>query len=99
LYLVPCKLRLGVLPTQELLHKYDLDVFFDVVRAIKEGNVQLFTQRMQELSADLIKMGTYLLMMRLKFMVLRNLTKGIFLEVRGRRGSGCNAFSQVEFVL
>lgn len=84
LYLVPCKLRLGVLPTQELLHKYDLDVFFDVVRAIKEGNVQLFTQRMQELSADLIKMGTYLLMMRLKFMVLRNLTKGIFLEVRGR---------------
>ncbi|CAE7203494.1 PCID2, partial [Symbiodinium pilosum] len=84
LYLVPCKLRLGVLPTQELLHKYDLDVFFDVVRAIKEGNVQLFNQRMQELSADLIKMGTYLLMMRLKFMVLRNLTKGIFREVRGR---------------
>ncbi|CAJ1335251.1 unnamed protein product, partial [Effrenium voratum] len=69
---------------QELLHKYDLDIFVDVVRAIKEGNVQLFNQKMQELAADLIKMGTYLLMMRLKFMVLRNLTKGIFLDVRGR---------------
>eukprot|EP00435_Cladocopium_sp_Y103_P032012 s1287_g8.t1 len=84
LYLVPCKLRLGVLPTQELLHKYDLDVFVDVVKAIKEGNVQLFNNKMTELSADLIKMGTYLLMMKLKFMVMRNLTKGIFREVRGR---------------
>ena len=35
--MVPCKLRLGVLPTQELLHKYDLDVFVDVVKAIKEA--------------------------------------------------------------
>mmetsp|Transcript_61688 Transcript_61688/g.144713 ORF Transcript_61688/g.144713 Transcript_61688/m.144713 type:complete len:410 (+) Transcript_61688:31-1260(+) len=84
LYLVPCKLRLGVLPTQALLHKYDLDVFVDVVRAIKEGNLQLFNQKMQELAADLIKMGTYLLMMRLKFMVMRQLTKGVFVEVRGR---------------
>ncbi|CAK8997922.1 PCI domain-containing protein 2 homolog (dmPCID2) (CSN12-like protein) [Durusdinium trenchii] len=35
----------------ELLHKYDLDVFVDVVKAIKEGNVQLFNSKMQELSA------------------------------------------------
>lgn len=84
LYLVPCKLRLGVLRPQELLHKYDLDVFVDVVKAIKEGNVQLFNNKMTELSADLIKMGTYLLMVKLKFMVMRNLTKGIFREVRGR---------------
>lgn len=61
LYLVPCKLRLGVLPTQapcdhlailissesvsflrqELLHKYDLDVFVDVVKAIKEATTEL----------------------------------------------------------
>eukprot|EP00438_Fugacium_kawagutii_P019818 Skav227913 [mRNA] locus=scaffold146:117775:127327:+ [translate_table: standard] len=50
------------------------------------GNVQLFNSKMTELSADLIKMGTYLLMMKLKFMVMRNLSKGIFREVRGRPG-------------
>merc|ERR1719502_777994 len=35
LYLVPCRLRLGVLPTEELLTKYKLDLFVDIVRAIR----------------------------------------------------------------
>merc|ERR1719442_120911 len=48
LYLVPCKLRLGVLPTQQLLQTHDLVMFIDIVRAIREGNVKLFTERMQE---------------------------------------------------
>merc|ERR1712032_480207 len=86
LYLVPCKLRLGVLPTQNLLQTHDLVMFMDIVRAIREGNVKLFTERMQEYSADFIKNGTYLLMMKLKFMVLRNLTKGVHGEVRRRLG-------------
>jgi hypothetical protein len=86
LYLVPCKLRLGVLPTQQLLQTHDLVIFVDIVRAIREGNVKLFTERMQEYSAEFIKMGTYLLMMKLKFMVLRNLTKSVHGEVRRRLG-------------
>jgi len=86
LYLVPCKLRLGVLPTQQLLQTHDLVMFIDIVRAIREGNVKLFTERMQEYSADFIKNGTYLLMMKLKFMVLRNLTKGVHGEIRRRLG-------------
>eukprot|EP00933_Yihiella_yeosuensis_P039474 TRINITY_DN33513_c0_g1_i1.p1 TRINITY_DN33513_c0_g1~~TRINITY_DN33513_c0_g1_i1.p1 ORF type:complete len:406 (+),score=61.24 TRINITY_DN33513_c0_g1_i1:60-1277(+) len=90
LYLVPCKLRLGVLPTQALLQKYDLDIFLGVVKAIREGNVQLFTQKMEESAADFIKMGTYLLMMKLKFMVLRNLCKGVHREVRSRLGENAD---------
>eukprot|EP00440_Ansanella_granifera_P043756 gb/GFBE01047416.1/.p1 GENE.gb/GFBE01047416.1/~~gb/GFBE01047416.1/.p1 ORF type:complete len:405 (+),score=93.66 gb/GFBE01047416.1/:1-1215(+) len=90
LYLVPCKLRLGVLPTQALLQKYDLDIFIDVVKAIREGNVKLFTEKMEECAADFIKMGTYLLMMKLKFMVLRNLTKGVHREVRHRLGENAD---------
>jgi hypothetical protein len=86
LYLVPCKLRLGILPTQILLQSHDLDMFVDIVRAIREGNVRLFTEKMEEHAADFIKMGTYLLMMKLKFMVLRNLCKGVHLEVRRRMG-------------
>jgi hypothetical protein len=80
LYLVPCKLRLGVLPTQELLDQHDLCIFTDIVRSLREGNVMLFTEKMEEHTADFIKMGTYLLMMKLKFMVLRNLCKGIHTE-------------------
>eukprot|EP00930_Biecheleria_cincta_P083338 TRINITY_DN7292_c0_g1_i1.p1 TRINITY_DN7292_c0_g1~~TRINITY_DN7292_c0_g1_i1.p1 ORF type:complete len:426 (-),score=75.69 TRINITY_DN7292_c0_g1_i1:24-1232(-) len=90
LYLVPCKLRLGILPTQALLAKYDLDMFVDVVKAIRQGNVKLFTDKMEESAADFIKMGTYLLMMKLKFMVLRNLTKGVHREVRSRLGDNAD---------
>lgn len=86
LYLVPCKLRLGVLPTQALLQEHDLFMFIDIVRAIRDGNVALFTAKMEEHSADFIKMGTYLLMMKLKFMVLRSLCKGVHGEVRRRLG-------------
>lgn len=86
LYLVPCKLRLGVLPTQELLQSHGLDIFVDIVRAIREGHAQLFTAKMEEHAADFIKMGTYLIMMKLKFTVLRSLTRGIHREVRRQMG-------------
>jgi len=94
LYLVPCKLRLGVLPTQELLHSHDLVIFVDIVRAIREGNAQLFTAKMEEHAADFIKMGTYLIMMKLKFTVLRSLTRGIHREVR--RNLGENAAHKLD---
>merc|ERR1719171_168118 len=86
LYLVPCKLRLGVLPTQDLLVKYSLDMFVDIVRALREGNLRLFTEKMEEHAADFIKMGTYLLMMKLKFTVYRNLCRGVHCEVRRTLG-------------
>lgn len=83
-YLVPCKLRIGVLPTQELLQQYDLGMFVDIVRAIREGNLKLFIEKMEEQAPDFIKMGTYLPMMKLKFMVLRNLCRGVHREIRRR---------------
>lgn len=85
LYLVPCKLRLGALPTEALLKEYDLDQFVGIVHAIREGNAQLFTEKMEEHAADFIKMGTYLLMMKLKFMVFRNLCKAVHREVKRRK--------------
>merc|ERR1712129_183324 len=47
LYLIPCKMRLGVLPTQELLKSHGLDMFVDIVKAIREGNAKLFTEKME----------------------------------------------------
>jgi hypothetical protein len=86
LYLIPCKMRLGVLPTQDLLKSHGLDMFVDIVSAIREGNVKLFTEKMEEYAADFIKMGTYILMMKLKFMVMRNLCKGVHHVVRKNLG-------------
>jgi len=86
LYLVPCKMRLGVLPTQALLVDHGLDIFIDIVAAIREGDVKVFTEKMEEYAADFIKMGTYILMMKLKFMVMRNLCKGVHYQVRKRLG-------------
>jgi len=94
LYLVPCKLRLGVLPTQALLQQHGLVMFIDIVRALREGNVRLFTQKMEEHASDFIKQGTYLLMMKLKFMVMRNLCKGVHKEVR--RSLGENAAHKLD---
>jgi len=86
LYLIPCKMRLGVLPTNELLESHGLDMFVDLVRSIREGNAKLFSEKMDEYAADFIKMGTYILMMKLKFMVMRNLCKGVHREVRRKLG-------------
>merc|ERR1712032_1651749 len=73
-------------PTQALLQQHELGMFVDIVRAIREGNVKLFTEKMEEYAADFIKMGTYLLMMKLKFVVFRNLCKSVHNEVRRRLG-------------
>lgn len=86
LYLVPCKLRLGVLPAQGLLESYGLDIFADIVRGIRDGNAQLFSAAMEEHMADFIKNGTYFLLMRLRTLVLRNLVKGVHREERRRQG-------------
>jgi len=61
-------------------------MFVDINIAIREGNVKLFTEKMEEHAADFIKMGTYILMMKLKFMVMRNLCKGVHHEVRRKLG-------------
>lgn len=94
LYLVPCKLRLGVLPTKALLHEHGLTMFADIVQAIRDGNLKLFTEKMEEHAADFIKMGTYVLMMKLKFTVLRQLTKNVHRELR--RSLGDNAAHKLD---
>jgi len=86
LYLIPCKMRLGVLPSKELLQSHGLDMFVDIVNAVREGDVKLFTEKMEEHAPDFIKMGTYLLMMKLKFMVMRSLCKGVHRQVRKQLG-------------
>lgn len=86
LYLVPCRLRRGVLPTQGLLKSYSLDMFVDIVRGIRQGNARLFSAAMEKHMVDFIKNGTYFLLMRLRALVLRNLVKAVHREERRRQG-------------
>jgi len=83
--------------TSSLKDAYDLTIFVDIVRAIREGNVQLFTTKMEEHAADFIKMGTYLIMMKLKFTVLRSLTRSVHREVRSRLGENASKLDLAPF--
>lgn len=82
-YLVPCRLRLGILPSDKLLQRYDLQYFFDICRAIRSGDIRLFQERMAACSADFVKQGTFVIMSRLIHIVYQTLVKrvtGIFQE-------------------
>lgn len=76
-YLVPCRLRLGILPSDKLLKRYDLGYFFDICKAIRTGDIRLFQERMGESSADFVKQGTFVIMSRLIHIVYQTLIKRV----------------------
>merc|ERR1719473_2517311 len=77
-YLIPVKLRFGVLPSQEMLAKYELHGFVELIKAIKEGNMRMFTRQLDAMADELIRSGTFLLMERHKLLVYRNLCKRVY---------------------
>ena len=77
-----------VLPKKELLKEFGLMQFDGICTAIRTGNVRLFSHHMMESSADFLKMGTYLLMMKLKFMVYRTLCQGVYGLMQKKLGQG-----------
>jgi hypothetical protein len=77
LYLIPCKLRLGVMPSEKLLKRYDLVHFLDICRAIRSGDICLFQQRMAESTAEFVKQGTFVLMHRLIHIVYHTLVRRV----------------------
>eukprot|EP00397_Hematodinium_sp_SG-2012_P033596 GEMP01035915.1.p1 GENE.GEMP01035915.1~~GEMP01035915.1.p1 ORF type:complete len:416 (+),score=81.93 GEMP01035915.1:207-1454(+) len=76
-YLVPCRLRLGILPSDKLLKRYDLVDFLDICKAIRSGNIRLFQEHMGICSADFVKQGTFVIMSRLIHIVYQTLVKRV----------------------
>lgn len=76
-YLVPCRLRLGIMPSDKLLKRYDLGYFADICRAIRSGNIRLFQERMGGCSADFVKQGTFVIMSKLIHIVYQTLIKRV----------------------
>ncbi|KAK6631946.1 hypothetical protein RUM44_006976 [Polyplax serrata] len=78
LYLVPVKMILGYMPKKSLLEKYNLTEFWEVVEAVKMGNLQKFNEVMDQYRSFFIKHNIYVIMQRLSTIATRNLIKKVY---------------------
>lgn len=78
-YLVPVKMLLGYMPTKQLLEKYDLLQFWDLVSVVKDGDLRGIDKVMEEHETFFIQAGIYLIVEKLKIIAYRNLFKKVHL--------------------
>ncbi|XP_063533478.1 PCI domain-containing protein 2 homolog [Cydia strobilella] len=78
-YLVPVKMLLGFMPARDLLQKYDLMQFWDLVSAVKNGDLRGIDRVMEEHETFFIRAGIYLIVEKLKITAYRNLFRKVFL--------------------
>ena len=75
IYLLPVNMLRGYMPKANLLLKYDLQPFADIVGAVKQGNVLKFDTDMCKYEEFFIENGVYLFLEKLKMTTYRNLFK------------------------
>uniref|UniRef100_A0AAV1VKY1 PCI domain-containing protein n=1 Tax=Peronospora matthiolae TaxID=2874970 RepID=A0AAV1VKY1_9STRA len=78
-FLVPVKLLLGVMPSPKLLSDFSLGEYTGLTNAIRGGNLHLFTNYVNQYQDKFIHQGVYLLIEKLRLLVLRNLFKKVYL--------------------
>ncbi|KHJ97006.1 PCI domain protein [Oesophagostomum dentatum] len=83
IYLIPVKMFLGHMPTAELLQKYQLEEFHDVVEAVKEGNLAKLDQALEANEHFFIQCGIFLMLEKLRAITFRTLFKRIATIVGG----------------
>lgn len=79
IYLVPVKMLLGYMPPKRILEKYDVLQFWDLVEAVKQGNLKRIDEVMELHGLFFIKAGIYLIVEKLKIIAYRNLFKKVYL--------------------
>ncbi|XP_020913510.1 PCI domain-containing protein 2 [Exaiptasia diaphana] len=77
IYLIPVKMLLGLMPSLEVLQKYKLMQFIDIVTSVRTGNLLLFNQTLEKQQAFFIECGIYLILEKLKILTYRNLFKKV----------------------
>lgn len=65
------------MPTSSLLEKYDLMQFDDVAKAVRQGNLMLLEQTLNQNEPFFISCGIFLLLEKLKIVAYRTLFKKI----------------------
>lgn len=78
-YLVPVKMLLGFMPSRQLLQKYDLMQFWDLVSTVKNGDLRGIDEVMDLHENFFIKAGIYLIVEKLKITAYRNLFRKVYL--------------------
>lgn len=79
IYLVPVKMLLGYMPSKQVLEKYDLIQFCELVKAVCHGDLRLFDEIMDTHETFFIKCGIYLIVEKLKIVAYRNLFRKVYL--------------------
>ena len=77
-FLVPVKLLLGVMPSPKLLSDFSLGEYTGLTNAIRGGNLHLFKNYVNQYQDKFIHQGVYLLIEKLRLLVLRNLFKKVY---------------------
>ncbi|RLN89312.1 hypothetical protein BBJ28_00019492, partial [Nothophytophthora sp. Chile5] len=77
-FLVPVKLLLGVMPSPKLVADYALEEYTGLTDAIRDGNLRLFTEYLNKYQDKFVQQGVYLLIEKLRLLVLRNLFKKVY---------------------
>ncbi|XP_043289765.1 PCI domain-containing protein 2 [Venturia canescens] len=80
-YLVPVKMLLGYMPKQRLLEKYNLMEFWELVEAVKIGDLRRLESVMTKHENFFIGAGIYLIVEKLKLLAYRNLFKKVYVAI------------------
>eukprot|EP00126_Sphaerothecum_destruens_P004191 Sdes_comp18044_c0_seq2m7388 len=78
LYLIPVKLLRGQLPSEKLIEKYRLYPFKEIVKAVKNGNLKLFSYALNTHQKFFVSHGIYLILEKLKTIAYRSFIKRIY---------------------
>ncbi|CAH3119191.1 unnamed protein product [Pocillopora meandrina] len=82
IYLIPVKMLLGYIPKEDLLFKYNLNQFVDVVKSVRMGNLALLNETLEREQGFFIQCGVYLILEKLKIITYRNLFKKVALLLK-----------------
>lgn len=74
MYLVPVNMLMGSLPSR-LLKRYELEQFAGIVDGVKQGNLALFNETLQQHQEYFIRAGILLVLEKLRVLAYRNLFK------------------------
>eukprot|EP00906_Rhabdomonas_costata_P005166 RCo007753 len=97
LFLITVKLVRGKFPRPELLRRYKLTLFSDLVAACRTGNVRLFDSAMDKNQEMFIRKGIYVILQKAKVICYRNLVVNVYRIVDSFR-TGVNFRLKLEYI-
>jgi len=77
-YLIPLNLFFGKIPEKDLLKKYDVYEYCDLIDSYKIGDMRKFEEALDQLENRLIQLGTFLIVDKLRGFVFRNLIRKVY---------------------